>query len=159
MQGLPEAQFKWVYTGTQMFLGTDQSRKGITDATWITERSIFAAAQIPLMLTHLQPEHKKTPHKPGIPLNISADPRAQAALRALLPLTVSSGLNRKDKLQHCVTNKAMILCQKGQAKGKVGILILPIWYFPPAKDNPHNPQLNSTGEPPTAHSRYDWADI
>lgn len=57
MQGLPEAQFKWVYTENSDVLGTNQSRKGTTDATWITERSIFAAAQISLMLTHLQPEH------------------------------------------------------------------------------------------------------
>lgn len=60
MQGLPEAQFKLVTTGNSDVLGINGSRKAITDATWISERSIFAAAQISLMLTHLQPEHEKT---------------------------------------------------------------------------------------------------
>lgn len=53
----PEAQFECI--GKSDVLGTNQSRKVITDATWITEHSISAAAQISLMLTHLQPEHEK----------------------------------------------------------------------------------------------------
>lgn len=53
--GLPEAQLKWVITGNSNYLGTNQSRKAITAAIWITEHSIFAAVYISLMLTHLQP--------------------------------------------------------------------------------------------------------
>lgn len=59
------------------------------------------------------------PTEPGIPLSISADTSAQAALRVLLSLTVSSGSNRKDELKRCITNKAMILCQR-TSKGKGG---------------------------------------
>lgn len=60
-QGLPEALFKWLITGNSDGLGTNQSRKVITDAIRTTEHSIFAAVFISLMLTHLQPYCEKKP--------------------------------------------------------------------------------------------------
>lgn len=117
-----------IYTGNSDALGTNWSRKIISDATWITECSIFAAAQISLMLTHLQPKHEKPTARnltePGIPMSTSADRSAQDVLRVLLPLRVSSGSNRRTSHSAVLQTKPRS-CAKGQAKGKVGILILP----------------------------------
>lgn len=122
MQELPEAQFKGVYTGNSDVLGTNWSRKVISDATQITECSIFAAAQISLMLTHLQPEQEnpraRNPTEHLCRQKYTSCAEGTAASQSPLDQTERTSYS-------AVLQTKPQSCAKGQAKGKVRILILP----------------------------------
>lgn len=114
---------------------------------WITEHNIFKGVHISLLLTHLQLYSEKKP-----PFGHSVRNHAEHLYwhkykscfksKALIqmPVTVLSRSDIKDNLQHCITNKAMVLCQGHMPKHKRAIQkvgVLPTQYFAPAKENPH----------------------
>lgn len=83
-QGLSEVHLEWVLTGNSDGLGANQSRKVITDASWITEHRIFAAVHMSLnddSSPAIVWKNHPLESQPGIMLNISADTTTWAALR------------------------------------------------------------------------------